>query len=54
MSEPIKNLQLYIKYRLQKDAYDPEAENTLNQLKAEENEVHDLDSFIDEIKWLFN
>ena len=50
-SDPIKILQLYTKYRLQKDAYDPEAENTLNQLKAEENEVHDLDSFIDEIKY---
>ena len=51
MPDPIKILQLYTKYRLQKDAYDPEAENTLNQLKAEENEVHDLDSFIDEIKY---
>lgn len=51
MADPIKILQLYTKYRLQKDAYDPEAENTLNQLKAEENEVHDLDSFIDEIKY---
>lgn len=51
MADPIKILQLYNKYRLQKDAHDPEAENTLNQLKAEENEVHDLDSFIDEIKY---
>ena len=51
MADPIKILQLYTKYRLQKDAHDPEAENTLNQLKAEENEVHDLDSFIDEIKY---
>ncbi len=51
MPDPIKILQLYTKYRLQKDVYDPEAENTLNQLKAEENEVHDLDSFIDEIKY---
>ena len=54
MPDPIKILQLYTKYRLQKDAYDPEAENTLNQLKAEENEVHDLDSFIDEIKYRWN
>ena len=53
MPDPIKILQLYTKYRLQKDAYDPEAENTLNQLKAEENEVHDLDSFIDEIKYIW-
>ena len=56
MPEPknkLKILQLYTKYRLQKDAYDPEAENTLNQLKAEENEVHDLDSFIDEIKYIW-
>ena len=54
MADPknkLKILQLYTKYRLQKDAYDPEAENTLNQLKAEENEVHDLGSFIDEIKY---
>ena len=51
MADPIKILQLYNKYRLQKDVYNPEAENTLNQLKAEENEVHDLDSFIDEIKY---
>lgn len=34
MADPIKILQLYTKYRLQKDVYDPEAENTLNQLKA--------------------
>lgn len=53
MPDPIKILQLYTKYRLQKDAHDPEAENTLNQLKAEENEVHDLDSFIDEIKYIW-
>ena len=53
MPDTIKILQLYTKYRLQKDAYDPEAENTLNQLKAEENEVHDLDSFIDEIKYIW-
>ena len=51
MADPIKILYLYTKYRLQKDVYDPEAENTLNQLKAEENEVHDLNSFIDEIKY---
>lgn len=54
MPEPknkLKILQLYTKYMLQKDAYDPEAENTLNQLEAELNEVHDLDSFIDEIKY---
>ena len=54
MAEPKKQskaFQLYTKYLLQKEAQNPEAENTLNQLKAELNEVHDLDSFIDEIKY---
>ena len=54
MAEPKKQLkafQLYTKYLLQKEAQNPEAENTLNQLEAELNEVHDLDSFIDEIKY---
>ena len=54
MAEPKKQskvFQLYTKYLLQKEAQNPEAENTLNQLEAELNEVHDLDSFIDEIKY---
>ena len=54
MAEPKKRskaLQLYAKYLLQRDAQNPEAENTLNQFNAELNEVHDLDSFIDEIKY---
>ena len=54
MAEPKKQskaFQLYTKYLLQKEAQNPEVENTLNQLKAELNEVHDLDSFIDEIKY---
>lgn len=54
MAEPKKQskvFQLYTKYLLQKEAQNPEAENTLNQLEAELNEVHDLDSFEDEIKY---
>lgn len=54
MAEPKKQskaLQLYTKYLIQKEAQNSEAENTLNQLEAELNEVHDLDSFIDEIKY---
>ena len=57
MAEPKKQskaFQLYTKYLLQKEAQNPEAENTLNQLEAELNEVHDLDSFIDEIKYRWN
>ena len=54
MAEPKKQskaFQLYTKYLLQKEAQNPEAENTLNQLEAELKEVHDLDSCIDEIKY---